>query len=332
MDRPMGIATNLFGGLTVRDIPTLTRMCDDAGYDSMWFAEVAGPDAVTCMSVVLQNSDRMRVGPSVMPIYVRTATLTAITFASLNALGPGRTICGLGVSSPAIVEDWNGLRLRKPVTAMREYVGLLRTIWSERKVMRDGEIFRAKNFRPGIRPDDPAQIPIFIGALNPPMLRLAGAIADGVILNWLPASLVPRQIAEVHAGAREAGRDPSEVTIACNIRVAVTDQVDVAHQAMQREIVGYVIVPFYRKMFEAAGYADECAAVMRGWDAGDRKQAVAEISDRMREGLVGLGDDAAGRAFVQQYVDAGVQYPVLMPMNYGGDGMTMTRTTMAAFA
>ena len=332
MASPLGLALPVHGSAGPTNTPGLARMAEEAGFTSGWFAEVAGPDAVTCMTSALLSTERLTVGTSVLPIYVRSATLTALTFASLSRIGPGRVICGLGVSSPAIVEQWNGLELRKPITAMREYVELLRAIWSERKVTREGDVFRATNFRPSVQPDSAHPVPVYLGALNPRMLRLAGAIADGVKLNWIPASAVPTAIAEVHAGARDAGRDPAEVTIACNIRFCVTEDHEPAHQAFQREIVGYVIVPAYRAAFERAGYAEECAAAMTAWDAGDRAQAVGCVSDPMCGGLIGSGTAADCRAFVQAYVDAGVQYPVLMPLGFGEARTTQFEATAAALA
>lgn len=332
MTTPLGLSLPVYGNDGPANVSALTRMAEDAGYDSVWFAEVAGPDAITSLTSALLSSERVTVGTSVLPIYVRSATLTAITFASLSRIGPGRVICGLGVSSPAIVEQWNGLELRKPITAMREYVALLRAMWAERKVTREGAVFRATNFRPAVQPDPAHPVPIWLGALNPRMLRLAGAIADGVKLNWIPSSAVAAAIAEVHAGAREAGRDPAEVTIACNIRYCVTEQREPAHTALRREIVGYVIVPAYRSAFERAGFADECAGAIAAWDAGDRKQAVTHVSARMRAGLIGVGDAAECRAFVQAYVDAGVQYPVLMPLGFGDARVAQFQATAAALA
>ncbi len=332
MATPIGLSLPVYGNAGPTGIPAAARMAEEAGFDSAWVAEVAGPDAITLLTSALLSTERITFGTSVLPIYVRSATLMALTFASLSRIGPGRVICGLGVSSPAIVEQWNGLELRKPITAMREYVELLRAIWTESKVTREGAVFRATNFRPAVQPDPAHPVPIFLGALNPRMLRLAGAIADGVKLNWIPSSAVPAAIAEVHAGARKAGRDPAEVTIACNIRFCVSDNGEAGHAAMQRDIVGYVIVPAYRSAFERAGFTEECTAAMAAWDAGDRRLAMGHVSERMRQGLVGIGTAAECRAFVQAYVDAGVQYPVLMPLGFGEARPAQFDATAAALA
>ena len=332
MVTPIGLSLPVYGNGGPTGIAAAARLAEDTGYDSGWVAEVAGPDAITLLTSALLHTERLTLGTSVLPIYVRSATLTALTFASLSRIGPGRIICGLGVSSPAIVEQWNGLQLRKPITAMREYVALLRAIWTEPKITREGDVFRATNFRPSVQPEPDHPVPIYLGALNPRMLRLAGAVADGVKLNWIPSSAVPAAIAEVHAGAREAGRDPADVTIACNIRFCVSDDVDTGHAAMQRDIVGYVIVPAYRSAFERAGYQDECAAAMRAWDAGERREAVGHVSDRMRRGLIGIGTAEDCRAFVQAYVEAGVQDPVLMPLGFGDKRAVQFEATAAALA
>src|ERR1051325_1095495 len=141
----------------------------------------------------------------------------------------------------------------------------------------------------------PQRIPIYFGALNDRMLRLAGEIADGVLMNWVPPHAIPEKIKQVRAGAEAAGRDPADIDIACYIRTCVTEDAAPPREHLRRELTGYVPVPTYRNQFIMAGYADEVGRALAKWEAGDRKGAVGEVPDRMVEEINALGSAEACR-------------------------------------
>ena len=139
-----------------------------------------------------------------MPIYARTPVATAQSFATLDEFSGGRAVAGLGVSHRPVVEAWYGQTIDKPLREMREYVGIMRAIFARR-----GPAARARSSAPAstswaTRPGP--DLPIYLAGLSPGMLRLAGEIADGVIL-WLcnpPTSA--RSWSEVTRGAEKAGK------------------------------------------------------------------------------------------------------------------------------
>ena len=164
------------------------------------------------------------------------------------------------------------------------------------------------------------------------MLRLAGEIADDVLMNWVPAHAIPEKIKQVRAGAEAAGRDPDEVDIACYVRTCVADDPAPTREHLRRELTGYVPVPTYRNQFLTAGYTDEVTRALGRWEAGDRKGAVAEIPDRMVDEINALGSPEVCRTRLQAFRDAGVSHLIVAPWSAGQDPAAEVATTVDTFA
>src|SRR6185436_8862914 len=201
------------------------------GYESLWIADTgAGPDAFVVAAVAAGVTRNVRIGTAVIPIYTRALPVHAAGAGSVAQLAPGRFILGLGISSETIVDAWGGVPFRQPFTRMRETVAVLRQMLAGERVTFAGKTLRTRNFRLVSPPPKP--VPIYIAALMPPMLELAGEIADGVILNFMPVDAVPRMLAHVRAGAERAGRDPARLEVVSRFQTIVTDDVPAARAAL----------------------------------------------------------------------------------------------------
>ena len=163
------------------------------------------------------------------------------------------------------------------------------------------------------------------------MLRTAGELADGVLLNYLPASAVPWCVEQVRAGEREAGRDEGSCTVYAYVHVGVCDR-DAALPLARRDLFSYAVVPAYARAFERAGFGEEVAGVRAAHAAKDREGAVAAISDRMVDAIDICGDAATVGAAVDEYRAAGVDVPVIMPMPWGEDRRATVDATLRATA
>lgn len=203
----MSIASTAFG-----ECPRLAREAEDRGYASIWVPEVSGPDAFVTLATIAQATARADLATGIVPIQIRTPGAMAMGFLTLNELSGGRAIAGLGVSSPIIVERWHGAAYAKPVTAMRECVTIMRQLFTEGRGKFEGKVYRS-DFRLGFQSKYPAPR-IYLAALNPPMLRLAGEIADGVLLNYSPPEAIPPMIEEIRAGAKKpAASSPTSTSV-----------------------------------------------------------------------------------------------------------------------
>jgi alkanesulfonate monooxygenase SsuD/methylene tetrahydromethanopterin reductase-like flavin-dependent oxidoreductase (luciferase family) len=168
-----------------------------------------------------------------------------------------------------------------------------------------------------------------LGALNQKMLQLTGEIADGVLLNYLPATAVPWCVEQVRAGERLAGREPGSCTIYAYVHVGVTD-LDTARPLAQRDLFSYAVVDAYAKAFARAGFGEEVTEIRAAHAAGDRDAAVRSVSDRMIGAIDIVGDAAHVRSSVAAYLAAGVDHAVVMPLPWGEDRKKVVADTIAA--
>jgi alkanesulfonate monooxygenase SsuD/methylene tetrahydromethanopterin reductase-like flavin-dependent oxidoreductase (luciferase family) len=221
-------------------------------------------------------------------------------------------VLGLGVSHQVTVEAWYGQKLERPLRAMRDYVGIVRaTLRGEDPP--EGEIFRSSFHFGGYQPRP--DIPIYVAALSPKMLQLAGEIADGAML-WLcnPNYIRDVVVPEVEAGRKRAGRDLDGFDIVAAVPSAVTDDRAAAFATMRQDLITYWNLPFYRAMIERSGFGEEIAAFDRGQQAGDMEAATAAISDDFLETLTAIGSAEQVRAGVDRYSQAGSNSPCIGPV------------------
>jgi alkanesulfonate monooxygenase SsuD/methylene tetrahydromethanopterin reductase-like flavin-dependent oxidoreductase (luciferase family) len=252
-------------------------------------------------------TERVRLGTGVVPIFSRTPASMAQTAATIDEFSGGRMVLGVGVSHRVTVENWYGARIEKPVTQMREYAGILRAIFRG-DAPPEGTSFNTRFQFMGYqaRPD----LPIYIAALSPNMLRLAGEIGDGVML-WLcnPAYIREVVVPSVREGRERAGKSLDGFDIVPAVTVALTYDPDAARAAMRQELVTYASLPFYRSMLERSGFEDDLAAFDEGMQAGDVERAKAGLSDGLIESLAGIGSADDVRAAVERYRAAGATSP-----------------------
>jgi probable F420-dependent oxidoreductase len=307
----------------------IAARAEQLGYDSVWIPEVAGPDAFSLMTAIAARTNRVLLASGVIPVQIRTPVVYAFSAATVDAFAPGRVILGLGTSSPIIVGQWHGLPYEAPLETLREATQIIRGVLASEKTDFNGARYRSRGFR---MPLFPQRIPIYFGALNERMMRLAGEIADGVLMNWVPPHAVPEKIKQVRAGAEAAGRDPDEIDIACYVRTCVADDPAPTREHLRRELTGYVPVPTYRNQFIRSGYEDEVVRALERWNAGDRKGAVGELSDRMVEEINAIGPAAVCGDRLQAFRDAGVTHLIVAPWSAGTDPAAEVTTTIETFA
>jgi len=242
--------------------------------------------------------------------------------ATLQALHPDNDIVlGIGISSPVVTSRWHGVPYGdRPIAHTREYVALVRECLTGERVDFAGDFYQVKGFRLGVRLGE-RRPKIVIGALNPKMLALAGEVADGVALNYLPASHVPWSVAQVRKGG--------DAEIYAYVHAGVCEREE-GEELARRDLFSYAVVDAYARSFERAGYGDEVAEIRARHADGDRAGAVAAVSDRMVDGIDVMGDPDTVRDTMQAYVDAGVDVPVLMPLPWGSDRRAAADLTIRA--
>ena len=282
------------------------------GYDAIWLAETNGPDSFTLAGALALATSRVAIGTAIVPVYGRSPAVLAMSAGSLAQLTNDRFVLGVGSSSHAIIEGWHGIPFERPLASVRECVELVRAALTGERTDYAGEFFRSKGLRLGARPAKP--VPIYVGALREKMLRLAGAVGDGLIVNLFPLAALPKILAAWRAGARDAGRDAAGQEVVCRFQVCVTDDVPRARQLVRAAFGGYVATPVYNKFFAWCGYEDVARGVADAFGRGDRAGVGAAMTDAFIDGISILGSAEACREQVAAFVAAGVTTPVVAPL------------------
>ncbi len=314
MQRRLGI-TIPFDPFQNRNIGELVRAADQFGYTDGWSFESFGSDAFSPIAAAAMISDKLRFGTAIVPVFTRPAPLIAMSAATVNQLSGGRFVLGLGISTPNIVQNWMGVPYEKTHTRTRETVAAVRAIMKGERFTLDGKTMRINGFRLEM-PLDVPPAPIYLGAQGSKMLRLAGEIGDGVIVNFITTETLPAMLDHTREAMRSAGKDPAKLDVVCRIIMAVGEDAATARALFKRSLTAYVTVPQYNKFFQEIGYENEAGKAMELWNRGERKQALESLPDEMVERIYVFGDAKACRNRIDEYFKAGVTTTALQFLSF----------------
>ena len=303
----MKLGLNLgYTGQGPQEVAALVEHADRVGVDSVWAAEAYGADAVTVLSYLAARTERIGLGTAVLQMPARTPANTAMTAMTLDLLSGGRLKLGLGLSGPQVVEGWHGVAYGKPLVRTREYVDIVRAaIAREDPLTYAGEEYRIPYDGPGAtglgRPLRSIlhplrrQIPIYLAAIGPRNVALAGEIADG----WLPFLYSPEH-EDVHTqclveGAGRTGRSLDDLEVVATVMAAVGDDIDVCRDQLRPFFALYVGGMgakgrnFYRDVVARYGFEDVVDEIQDRYLAGHKAEAAAAVPDALVDELALVG-------------------------------------------
>ncbi|HLF99049.1 MAG TPA: LLM class F420-dependent oxidoreductase [Acidimicrobiia bacterium] len=306
----LAISVPIPGG-DLRDSLTYAQEAESLGYTDAWLAEVGGPDAFSIAGALAVGTG-MRIGTAVVPIYNRTPMVLAMTAASLSQLSGGNFVLGIGTSSENIVAKWNGIPFDMPYTRMRETLEVVKRLLAGEKVTFEGETLRLDGYRMTVQ--NQGEPKVYIGALNRRMLRLAGEMADGVILNMLAPEHLKVILAEVQHGAEAVGRDPGEIESVARIHMVYDQPFDLAAMVVRAVFGAYAATTVYNRYFRWLGFEAEAEAIATAWAAKDRDGVAAGVSDEMVRTMAVTGTAAECKATLDAYFEAGLDVAALNPL------------------
>ncbi len=306
--QPSGTGFALRDSLPWKELSPIVRAAEAAGYTAVFLPEITGRDALLTLGMFAGETRRLLLGTGVLPIRSRTSLLTAMGAAAVQERSDGRLILGLGtgdVGAGALDE------LRETVRRVRR---LLRG-----EDLEDDEDPRRLSLPPG------RDVPIWVSALGPKAMRLAGEIADGVILNWCPPERVPFARARIAEGAEAAERDPASVMVAVYVRAWVGPDETEAMSALRDMAGRYASYKAYRHQFDEVGLGPQAAVAGQAHRAG-RPEDVPEVLVRA---VCAVGDDARDR--LEAFREAGADLPIVYPVATA-DPAASIETTLRALA
>jgi alkanesulfonate monooxygenase SsuD/methylene tetrahydromethanopterin reductase-like flavin-dependent oxidoreductase (luciferase family) len=320
------------GGLVATDIVHCVKVAEDLGYDSAWVAEGHGGDQFAILSACAAVTRRIELGTSISSVFVRSAPTIGMAAATVDQLSGGRFILGLGGSHRVQVEPEHGVAFVQPTARLRDTIAIARALVRDGVVSHRGEVVTIERFDLWFTPHRP-RIPIYVAALFPRLLELAGELADGTLLTWPTPKTIARAVEHVGIGARRAGREPGAVDVASLIPCAVADSVAVARDAMRPAVGLYAgFFPRYNRLLAEAGFADAVRVIKEAFDRGGREAAAKVVSDELIDAVTLAGTPDMCRPRLAVYRDAGLALPIVSPRVSGADGKQAAMTAIRACA
>jgi F420-dependent oxidoreductase-like protein len=315
----LGVMLGYFGfGTTAEEQLALVREAERLGYDSAWAAEAYGSDAATILAWLAAQTSTIGLGSAIFQIPARSPAMTAMTAATLDQLSAGRFRLGLGLSGPQVAEGWHGQRYDRPLARTRDYLSVVRLALERKRVAYQGETLElplpdgpGKALKLTIAPVQP-RLPIYVGAMGPRNLALAGELADG----WLGFMYAPEHAAgfrgHLEQGAARAGRDLDDFDVAPTVQVHVRDDVEAARDAMRPMLALYVggmgsrERNFYNDQARRYGFERQAAEVQEHYLAGRVEAAVAALPAELIDLVTLCGPAGRVRERLAAYRESGV--------------------------
>jgi F420-dependent oxidoreductase-like protein len=328
----LGVHIGYWGlGLSSQDQLEIVQEAERLGYDSVWAAEAYGSDTATVLAWLAGQTSKIRLGSGIFQMPGRSPAMTAMTAATIDQLSGGRMILGIGSSGPQVAEGWHGQRFAGQLQRTREYIAVVRKALSREKLEYHGETIELP------LPDGPGKalkltiapvqehIPVYLAAIGPKNTALAGEIADG----WIPTLFSPEHVSELRPllqeGADRAGRSLEGFDIAPTVNVFVTDEIQVARDAMRPFIALYVggmgsrKQNFYNNLVCRYGFEAEAKTIQDLYLEGKREQAMAAIPDALIDTVSLCGPKDVVRERLSVYRDAGVGTFGITPIAFNKD-------------
>jgi alkanesulfonate monooxygenase SsuD/methylene tetrahydromethanopterin reductase-like flavin-dependent oxidoreductase (luciferase family) len=272
----------------------IVRHGESLGYAALFLPESSGRDALAALSALGGETERLLLGTGIVPMTSRRPFTTAMGAATVHERSGGRVILGIGTGRPqpgALGE------LRRQVLEIRSLLS--------------GEAADGRRLALAL----PGQVPIWISALGPRAIRLAGEVADGVLLNWCTPDRVAVARALVSEGAERAGRDPRTVTVAAYIRACLGSDDDSALASLRAMAAEYASLPAYARALAEMGLGGEAAAAAAARAAG----RLEDVPERLLREVCLPTSATAARERLAAYRSAGADLPVVYPVLVAGD-------------
>ena len=309
MDIGVGLDPTL--GLNLDEQRTVSKKAAELGYQSIWTPEGTGQDSYQiCLMRWAASKDivdeGLETGIAVSPVMWRTPMAFAMAGGTVSEITGGKFIMGIGAGGAyrSDVRKVIGAGKISALKMMKDYLVIMRTLLQGEKVSYNGTVATLTSGSLAIFP--PPKTPVYLGALGPKMLQLAGEHADGAALNWCAPEQIEWSREQIAEGAKRSDRDPTDIKVSEYIRVCVDDDEDKARIGLAKATMFYALgakVPTererkfgYRAHFERMGFTSELAKLDEMRTSGASRNDVADAFpvDLLRSvGYFGKAEGAA---------------------------------------
>jgi len=308
---------------SVRQVADLAKEAEVSGFESVWIAEdYFLRDAVTMLTGVAFSTNSIKLGTGVVNPYTRNPVLIAQTLATLDEVSGGRAFLALGTGVGPLIEQ-TGVKFEKPLQRLRESVETVRALLSGEELTFEGKALRVDRVRLGENPYFEllgrfkplrGKIPIYVAAIGPKMLEVAGEIADGVLLTaGCSPDYVMHAAKHVRAGAERAGRDYGTVDVAAFILTSLSD--GPRERLGLKGFIAYGLTYASGEYLASSRVSDmEVEPIRRAFLERGMKAGAELVTDSVLNKFSACGDISNCVSRIEQYVEAGVKLPVVLPV------------------
>ena len=318
------------GGMSPREVVSCVQLAEELGYVSAWVAEGHGGDQFSILTACGLATSRILLGTSISSVYVRSAPTIAMAAACVDHYSQGRFILGLGSSHRVQVGPEHGLEFSAPIPRVRDTVDVVRRLLRD-GILEDyrGEVTNIQSFDLHFHVLRP-EMPIYLAAVFPKMLEIAGEISQGALLTWSTPEHARSAARHVAAGATRAGVDPASVEIGTLLSVSAADAGDGGMRRVAATYAGRF--PRYRRLMAEAGFADEVEMVRRAWREGNVNEAERLVPRGLIDRMSLPSDAEARRERLAEYREAGITLPIIAPRISGPEAFWSAQEIIRANA
>lgn len=283
-------------GLTLAEHEPLVRRAEAAGYTDLWTGETAGPDGFTPLALAAAWTERARLGTGIVGVFQRGPALLAQQAAALADASAGRFVLGIGSSSDRIVEGWNRIPFKRPLSKVRETLDFLDLALAGERTETGFKLEQKPAHR----------VPVVLAALRGKMLDLAVERAAGAFTNFLPLAALPRVTAQLEGA-------PKGFELLCRF-FCIPGEREQVEPLARFMFSSYITVPVYANFYRWLGYGEQIEPMVAAWEAGDRQGAAAAAPWELIEEMFIFGSPEQMRERLGKFVAGGITLPIVTPI------------------
>ena len=315
--------------LSMEEVLLFAKLADDRkNVDSLWVPESWGREAFASLGALSQITKKVNLGTSIVGVYTRTPAAIAMAATTLDVLSNNRTILGLGVSTPSLVEDWHGTKFERPICRMREYIECLRLMMKGEKVYYSGTFFNVKNFKLSYEPKR-QKIPIFVAAVNKHMISLACDLADGILLYLRPIEELRKTVSLIKSRTRKKHKDFEIASVF--IGAVSNKEPEKARERAAKTLAFYIAVgKYYNRFLSDNGFQIDVEQITSEYHRNGLDIASKFVSDKMLNSLTVSGNSEQCIRSVEKFLTAGISLPIIQ-VNPVGNTESSIREMLSTF-
>jgi alkanesulfonate monooxygenase SsuD/methylene tetrahydromethanopterin reductase-like flavin-dependent oxidoreductase (luciferase family) len=292
-----------------QDILEFARQLDNRPVHSIWIPESWGREAFVMLGAIASLTNKIKLGTSIVSMFSRSPATTAMAASTLDNISKNRTIIGIGASTPVLAENWHGIKFEFPLKRMKEYVTCFKTISSGETINFDGNFFKLKNLKI-MHPSTRKQIPVFLGAVNSGMIKLATDIADGIILYLRPSDELKETVQHVKS---ITSRKSKSFEISSVFIAAISNKnPDLARRRAAKTLAFYVAVgKYYNEFLSSHGFKNEVELITNDYQTNGVDNIHNFVTDRMLDSLTIYGTIEDCIKSLKHFISTGISLPIL---------------------